>query len=126
VKVKLIYFKRSGKYYTSGEYETQREHMFQIYEEVGEFRQQGFLPGLVNRSEGHTFVVLVEVPDHPNNVPQLIGADDADGIVDDLFKLGPRHDRQYAEATAADALRWADWDADYIALAARAEKLGIK
>lgn len=31
MKVKLTYFKRSGKYYSEGEYETKMVHMFEIF-----------------------------------------------------------------------------------------------
>lgn len=74
MKVKLTYFKQSGKYYCHEEYETQRENLWEIWEEV-----EGS-PELM-KSKGR-FYVLVGVPDHPYDHPHLIipavveGADD--------------------------------------------------
>lgn len=70
VKIKLDYFKESGKYYSSGEYESNHLMMYDVYDEVREMAKTGHLPGLV---EGCTeFTVLVTVPNHPCGVPQLI------------------------------------------------------
>lgn len=69
--VKLTYFKRGGKYYSEGEYETQIEHLFEIFDEVRELLWSKQLPGLM---VGHSdFITLIEVPDHPNDHPRLIG-----------------------------------------------------
>jgi hypothetical protein len=69
-KVKLDYFKRSGKWYSDGEYETEKSELFEIWEEVGEMAEKKRLPGLM---EGHSdFVVLVSVPDHPHDHPHLV------------------------------------------------------
>lgn len=48
--VKLTYFKKSGKYYSEGEYESEvpEYHDWQIYEEVRKFQTDGKLPGLVD------------------------------------------------------------------------------
>ena len=121
--VKLTYFKRSGKRYADGTYYTQCEHAFEIYREVARMRQMGELPGL-QPSPALTmgFVVLVEPL---NGVPQLIGADDANDILQELFKLGPRHDRQLSEPTDEDQKRWSDWDSEYVALFERAKKAGV-
>lgn len=68
--VKLTYFKPSGKYYSNGEYETTKEHMFDIFDEVNDLLTNKKLPGLV---EGHSlFNVLIDVPRHPNNHPHLV------------------------------------------------------
>lgn len=123
MKIKLTYFKRSGKLYSTGEYETTREHMFEIYREVAEMRARGELPDLM---PGCTeFVVLVEAPDHRHNAPQLIGADDASDILQELLKLGPRHDHQLSEPTAEDQRRWAAWDEAYAELFERARRVGV-
>ncbi|HEX9987061.1 MAG TPA: hypothetical protein VGE45_01080 [Chloroflexia bacterium] len=70
MEVELIYFKSSGKYYSEGQYETNREHMFQIFDEVKEMRDQGKLPGLRDGSRGYH--ILVTVPEHPQEYPGLI------------------------------------------------------
>lgn len=73
-KVKLTYFKKSGKYYSEGEYITTLEHMHQIFEEVGKRIKSGRLPGLI---EGvNDFHVLVEVPNHPYEYPALFVLED--------------------------------------------------
>ncbi len=69
-KVELIYFKDTGKYYSSGEYETQIEPLYEIWGEVREMQRIGKLPGLV---EGCVeFTILVNVPGHPHDHPRLI------------------------------------------------------
>jgi hypothetical protein len=70
-KVKLTYFKESGKYYSNGEYETKQQMMYDVYEEVRQMQKDGKLPGLVDGG-GKEFTVLVEIPDHPCGCPQLI------------------------------------------------------
>ncbi len=68
--VKLTYFKPSGKYYSDGEYESNKEDLWEIWNEVEQKRESGHLPGLI---EGHSpFIVSVDVPDHPHNHPHLI------------------------------------------------------
>jgi len=69
-KVKLTYFKEGGKYYSEGEYETQIEPLYEIFDEVREMHRRRQLPGLM---VGHSdFTTLIEVPDHPNDHPRLI------------------------------------------------------
>jgi hypothetical protein len=69
--VMLTYFKRTGKLYSEGNYRTRQEHMYQIFAEVRELWKARRLPGLC---ENHSdFVVLVNVPEHPHDHPQLIG-----------------------------------------------------
>lgn len=70
MKVKLTYFKQSGKYYSEGEYDTEKEYLFKVFEEVKKMAEDGCLPGLMSgRSEFH---VLIDVPDHPHNHPHLV------------------------------------------------------
>ena len=69
-RVQLTYFKPSGKYYSTGDYDTDREWMFEIFEEVRELRDAGNLPHLVKGSK--EFHILVEVPGHPHAYPALI------------------------------------------------------
>lgn len=70
-KVKLTYFKKSGKYYSEGEYITEKEHMFEIFDEVSNMRVSSKLPGT---SHGADFIVFVECPGHENEFPALIWA----------------------------------------------------
>ena len=73
MKVNLQYFKASGKYYSSGSYETRltpEDGLFHVFEEVAQMRAWGRLPGLI---EGHSeFAVLIDVPEHPHNHPRLL------------------------------------------------------
>lgn len=71
MKVNLNYFKpTTGKFYSTGSYETEKEQIYEIFEEVRELRFNGKLPDLV---EGCTqFIVHIDVPDHHMNYPALI------------------------------------------------------
>lgn len=70
MKVKLTYFKYSGKYYSNGEYDSDKEFIYQIIDEVSQKVNLGRLPGLVEGA--NEFIVLVEVPDHEHNHPTLL------------------------------------------------------
>lgn len=65
--VKLTYFKRSGKYYACGEYESDELHLFQIWNEVKKMKEH---PGLVCKWVDGP--ISVDVPDHPFNHPHLV------------------------------------------------------
>lgn len=68
-KVKLTYFKDTGKYYSEGEYESRCLQLYAIWDEVRDMLRKGKRPGLV---DGHSFpYVLIEVPDHPHAHPRL-------------------------------------------------------
>jgi hypothetical protein len=70
VRVKLTYFKGTGKYYDASYYDSDLEQLFEIWDEVREMSGGGCLPGLVlGATEFH---VLIEVPEHPHNHPRLI------------------------------------------------------
>lgn len=74
MKVELTYFRMHGKYYADGEYQTAKEHLWEIWDEVRHFRTYGILPGL---HHGHSdYIVLVNVPDHPHDHPVLIGVEE--------------------------------------------------
>jgi hypothetical protein len=73
-RVHLTYFKGSGKYYSSGQYQTSHEELHQIFQEVKGLVQSGQLPGL---RQGASFNTLIEVPDHPHNHPHLIMTEEA-------------------------------------------------
>jgi len=70
MKVKLNYFRETGKWYSEGEYDTERILLFEIFEEVKQLRDTKKLPGLM---EGHSFYfVLIDVPEHEHNYPHLV------------------------------------------------------
>lgn len=63
MKVKLTYFKNSGKYYSDGEYNTSLENGYEIYGEVRSFQDIGILPGLsTGKWEGYILVAGDVVP----------------------------------------------------------------
>ncbi len=66
MKVKLTYFKTSGKMYSSGEYETKEKELFDIWGEVEEMIPH---PGLIGNWKGP---ILINVPDHPYDHPRLV------------------------------------------------------
>lgn len=69
-KVELTYFKPdSGKFYSSGSYESKLEHVFEIHNEVTSMHAARQLPDL---REGHSpFIVHVKT-DHPQDYPKLV------------------------------------------------------
>lgn len=68
--VELTYFKISGKYYSTGSYMTNKEHLFEIWNEVEKMLSAKRLPGLM---VGHSpYHILVDVPEHPHRHPHLI------------------------------------------------------
>jgi len=70
MKVVLQYFRESGKWYSEGEYNTDKKHLFDIWEEVLSMVRTKRLPGLV---EDHSdYYVLIDVPQHPHRHPHLI------------------------------------------------------
>ena len=70
MKVKLTYFKTTGKYYSEGECETNKEHLHEIFRDIRILSDYKKLPGLV---EGHSdFITLIDVPEHKHNHPHLI------------------------------------------------------
>ena len=70
-KVKLTYFKESGKYYTDETYETDKEMMNDVYDEVRQMQRDGKLPGLVEGG-GKEFTILITSEGVKHDVPQLI------------------------------------------------------
>lgn len=67
--VKLTYFKESGKYYSEGNYQTEKTDLFEIFREVRDKVERGRLPGLC---DGAKFTTLIAVPGHPHEYPHLI------------------------------------------------------
>jgi hypothetical protein len=70
MKVNLIYYRLSGKFYAKGEYETEHEDLWMIWGEVELMLETGNLPGLVHGAK--EFIVSVDVPEHPHRHPHLI------------------------------------------------------
>ncbi len=78
MKVELTYFKKSGKYYSSGRYITKEVNMESIWTEVRKMIRMEDLPDLMK--DPSDFVILVEVPEHRDNVKKLLNLDFGDGI----------------------------------------------
>lgn len=70
MRVELTYFKRTGKYYSEGEYSTDWADLGDIWAEVRRMNSEGHLPGLVEGSVG--WIILVSVPAHHHDHPRLI------------------------------------------------------
>ena len=70
MKVDLTYFKPSGKFYSSGTYVSNKEHMFEVFEEVRAKQIAGTLPDLVPNG-GSQFIIHV-TSDSDNSYPALI------------------------------------------------------
>ena len=72
-KVKIEYYKSTGKFYSEGEYETSYSDMWAIFTEVATMLAKGKRPGLVDCEPGQNeFFAVVRVPSHPCEFPQLI------------------------------------------------------
>lgn len=69
-KVQLDYFKKSGKWYSEGSYYTEFSDLYEIFKEVRQKLKKGKRPGLVDAV--NEFHVLITVPEHEFNIPQLI------------------------------------------------------
>jgi hypothetical protein len=78
IKVIVQSFKPSGKYYTTGEYQSSCLHMYQVFEEVTRNAIAGRIPGLVddaawtrepNRID---WVLHVDAPDFESGYPCVI------------------------------------------------------
>lgn len=68
--VKLTYFRKDGKFYASGSYCSDKDHLFEVWEEVDIMNQAGTLPGM---REGARYpIISVKVPQHPHKHPHLV------------------------------------------------------
>lgn len=74
MKVQLTYFKSGGKYYSDGEYETEKEQLWEIWDEIREMLKKGKKPGLIDGP--NEFHVLVNVAGHKHEHPCLIICDE--------------------------------------------------
>lgn len=72
-EVHLTYFRKSGKYYSEGKYTSYKQHLFEIWEEVGNLRRDGKLPHITEGSR--EWNILVEVPRHPHAHPTILMLD---------------------------------------------------
>ena len=71
--VKLSYFKPCGKFYTSGYYFTEKQHIFEVSDEVHEMLQAGVNPGLTPGAVGRNeFITQITVTNHPGRFPVLV------------------------------------------------------
>lgn len=72
-KVEITYFKPSGKFYSEGDYTSEKEYLHEIWEEIEAMFDAGERPGLVD-VQGYDpgLHALVMVPSHPNDHPHLI------------------------------------------------------
>ena len=79
MQVKLIYFKAwgggpeglGGKYYAEGEYVSEKEHYFEVIDEVRKMRDEGRLPNLVRGHSPYHVLITTE----PESVPHLLVAE---------------------------------------------------
>lgn len=71
MKVELTYFRPSGKYHSTGEYQTKKIELWEIWAEVIDKLNTRTLPGLCK--EHSRYIVSVRVPDHKYQVPHLVG-----------------------------------------------------
>ncbi len=72
-RVNLNYFRPDrGKYYSEGHYQTELSDTWKIWNEVQDMLDTGNLPGLVKGHSSESFIVLIDIPGHPHNVPQII------------------------------------------------------
>lgn len=77
IKVKLTYFKPSGKYYSEGEYETSFKTFHQIIAEVETMLRQGKNPGLVDTAViRDRFNTLIEIQNDELGVPAFLSPPD--------------------------------------------------
>ena len=70
LKVNLTYFKDTGKYYSEGSYLTKVTDLNKIWNDVIQMARMKRLPDLVK--DHSDFIILINVPDHPNDHPKLI------------------------------------------------------
>lgn len=68
--IKLVYFKKGGKYYSEGEYESHGAYLYDYVKEVKTMQANGKLPGLV---DGATeFTILIPARDEVDCVPHIV------------------------------------------------------
>ncbi len=70
-RVELMYFRTTGRFYGTGSFETLRQTMPDIWDEVVEMRMLGALPQLRPKS-GRRFYIVITVAGPPGTVPCLL------------------------------------------------------
>jgi len=68
-KVELAYFKQSGKYYTNAFYQSDKEHLFEVFSEVQKLLDRRVLPGLCKNHS--PYYVVIDVPSHNHDYPHM-------------------------------------------------------
>ena len=72
IKIKLQYFKQTGKFYSDGEFEVPDDtHMYQVFNRVRFLQEHGMLPGLIVNG-GREFRIYVDGDLHPLGYPAII------------------------------------------------------
>jgi len=66
MKVNLTYFKASGKYYSSGSYNSDKEHMIDIVQEVKLMHDIRQLPDLCINHSDYNIHILPEFSGYPH------------------------------------------------------------
>ena len=73
-EVELTYFKKNGKYYSSGNFSVDSNlHLYDVWELVFKMKAEGKLPGLVDGCV--EFHILITRPGHDLDVPHLVPLD---------------------------------------------------
>ena len=67
-KVELTYFKKNGKYYSFGSYKTNKDNLYDIWDEVKDMKLKSKLPGIY----GNEWIISIDIPNHEYNHPHLI------------------------------------------------------
>jgi hypothetical protein len=70
-KVKLIYFRQTGKFLASAETTITLDELIEVWEAVDDMRRLGRLPGL-RPGAGRDLFIVVDVPDHPKRVLHMV------------------------------------------------------
>jgi len=70
IKVKLTYFQQSGKWYAESEIDMEIDYLYVMWDRLEQMFKKGKRPGLVDGNSG--FHVLVEIPNHPSEIPHLM------------------------------------------------------
>lgn len=104
MKVVLTYFKQTGKYYSTGEYNTSLEDLSDIFNEVKSIVNRGDGPGLC-KGVSQTHYVLIDVPDHKFNHPHLIIPSEIDNDEVEFQKFS-----DFLEDIAKKPNKFEDWE----------------
>jgi hypothetical protein len=70
-KVKLSYFRQTGKFVSDAETTSTRETISEIWSDINDKRRLGQLPHL-RPGTGRDLFVIVDVPDHPQRVLHMV------------------------------------------------------